>query len=82
MIRVAVRLSDITIQFNEDQGTMMGIKNLFTMCTKHRGFLVQTMKPKDMEDWIQNFDPLLAGTILSRMGIQTNKRRTGGGARF
>mmetsp|Transcript_5379 Transcript_5379/g.16302 ORF Transcript_5379/g.16302 Transcript_5379/m.16302 type:complete len:472 (+) Transcript_5379:1-1416(+) len=77
VIRVAIRLADITIQFNEDQGTMMGIKNLFTMCTKQRGFLVQTMKPKDMEDWLHNFDPLLAGTILSRMGIQTSKRRTG-----
>ena len=48
---------------------MMGIKHLFTMCTKHRGFLVQTMKPHDMETWLTHFDSLLAGTILSRMGL-------------
>jgi kinesin family protein 1 len=69
VIRVVIRLSDITIQFNEDQGMMMGIKHLFTMCTKHRGFLVQTMKPQDMEMWLTHFDSLLAGTILSRMGL-------------
>ena len=51
------------------QTHMMGVKNLFTMCTKNRGFLVQTLKPKDMETWLNHFDPLLAGTITSRMGL-------------
>jgi len=69
VIRVSIRLKDITIQFNEDHTHMMGVKNLFTMCTKNRGFLVQTLKPKDMETWLNHFDPLLAGTITSRMGL-------------
>eukprot|EP00040_Diaphanoeca_grandis_P005617 m.33711 g.33711 ORF g.33711 m.33711 type:complete len:1456 (-) comp16859_c1_seq1:91-4458(-) len=77
VIRVVIRLSDITIQFNEDQGMMMGIKHLFTMCTKHRGFLVQTLKPRDMEVWLQHFDPLLAGSIMSRMGYNPpNQKRS------
>jgi hypothetical protein len=59
---------------------MMGIKNLFTLCTKHRGFLVQTLKPKDMEPWLNCFDPLLAGTIMSRMGLDAIKRLSGASA--
>jgi kinesin family protein 1 len=69
VVRVVIRLSDITIQFNEDQGNMMGVKNMFTICTQHRGFLVQTLKPRDMETWLYHFDPLLAGTIASRLGL-------------
>ena len=69
VIRVVIRLSEITIQFSEDQGTMMGVKNMFTICTQHRGFLVQTLKPRDMEIWLYHFDPLLAGTIASRLGL-------------
>jgi kinesin family protein 1 len=69
VIRVVIRLADISIQFSEDQGAMMGVKNMFTICTKHRGFLVQTLKPRDMEVWLNYFDPLLAGTILSRLGL-------------
>lgn len=74
VIRVVIRLSEITIQFSEDQGTMMGVKNMFTICTQHRGFLVQTLKPRDMEIWLYHFDPLLAGTIASRLGLATSGR--------
>ncbi len=51
-----------------DQGIMMGIKNVFTLCTKYRGVLVQAHRARDLEEWLYVLDPLLAGTLLSRAG--------------
>ena len=34
----------------------------FSICTKHRGILLQT-KERELLDWIYALDPLLAGTI-------------------
>ena len=47
---------------------MMGIKNVFTLCTKYRGVLVQAHRARDLEEWLYVLDPLLAGTLLSRAG--------------
>ena len=37
--------------------------NIFAVCTKHRGVLLQALNDKDMNDWLYAFNPLLAGTI-------------------
>ena len=36
--------------------------NTFTICTKHRGFLLQA-RDRDTYDWLYALDPLLAGTL-------------------
>ena len=38
--------------------------NIFTICTKHRGFLLQA-RDQDTYDWLYalRLDPLLAGTL-------------------
>ena len=36
--------------------------NTFTICTKHRGFLLQS-RDRDTYDWLYALDPLLAGTL-------------------
>lgn len=37
--------------------------NTFTVCTEHRGILLQAANDKEMHDWLYAFNPLLAGTI-------------------
>lgn len=80
---------------------MMGIRNVFTLCTKHRGLLLQAvcwvwrvccllpvllsftqspflhpsplflqLRDREVAEWLYAFDPLLAGTILSREGLR------------
>jgi hypothetical protein len=37
--------------------------NTFSMATKHRGFLIQTLDDKDFYDWLYAVNPLLAGQM-------------------
>ncbi|XP_044769414.1 kinesin-like protein KIF1A isoform X17 [Neomonachus schauinslandi] len=41
--------------------------NTFAVCTEHRGLLLQAGSDKDMHDWLYAFNPLLAGTIRSKL---------------
>lgn len=41
--------------------------NTFAVCTEHRGILLQANSDKDMHDWLYAFNPLLAGTIRSKL---------------
>ncbi|XP_062964612.1 kinesin-like protein KIF1A isoform X17 [Cynocephalus volans] len=41
--------------------------NTFAVCTAHRGILLQASSDKDMHDWLYAFNPLLAGTIRSKL---------------
>ena len=40
-------------------------RNTFSVMTKHRGFLLQTIDDKDVHDWLYAINPLLAGQIRS-----------------
>ncbi|KAM6258356.1 kinesin-like protein KIF1A isoform 4-T4 [Porphyrio hochstetteri] len=46
--------------------------NTFAVCTEHRGILLQASSDKDMHDWLYAFNPLLAGSIRSKL----SRRRT------
>ena len=41
--------------------------NTFSVITKFRGFLLQTIGDKDVFDWLYAFNPLLAGSIRSKL---------------
>nr|XP_061790561.1 kinesin-like protein KIF1A isoform X4 [Nerophis lumbriciformis] len=47
--------------------------NTFAVVTEHRGILLQATSDKDMHDWLYAFNPLLAGTIRSKL----SRRRVG-----
>ncbi|CAL8273361.1 unnamed protein product [Arctogadus glacialis] len=47
--------------------------NTFAVCTEHRGILLQANSDKEMHDWLYAFNPLLAGTIRSKL----SRRRAG-----
>ncbi|CAB1325896.1 unnamed protein product, partial [Coregonus sp. 'balchen'] len=47
--------------------------NTFAVCTEHRGILLQASNDKEMHDWLYAFNPLLAGTIRSKL----SRRKSG-----
>ncbi|XP_071654701.1 kinesin-like protein KIF1B isoform X2 [Patagioenas fasciata] len=71
--RGLINLSTAQVEYSEDQQAMVKTPNTFGVCTKHRGVLLQAINDKDMNDWLYAFNPLLAGTIRSKLA----RRRTG-----
>ncbi|XP_074162412.1 kinesin-like protein KIF1B isoform X11 [Sminthopsis crassicaudata] len=71
--RGIINLSTAQVEYSEDQQAMVKTSNTFAVFTKHRGVLLQAINDKDMNDWLYAFNPLLAGTIRSKL----SRRRTG-----
>ncbi|XP_056895770.1 kinesin-like protein KIF1B isoform X16 [Takifugu flavidus] len=71
--RGVLNLSTAQVEYSEDQQAMLKTPNTFAVCTKHRGILLQALNEKDMNDWLYAFNPLLAGTIRSKLA----RRRSG-----
>ncbi|XP_040286685.1 kinesin-like protein KIF1B isoform X5 [Bufo bufo] len=65
--RCLINLSTAQVEYSEDQQAMVKSPNIFAVCTKHRGILLQAINDKDMNDWLYAFNPLLAGTIRSKL---------------
>ncbi|KAL4645910.1 kinesin-like protein KIF1B isoform X4 [Arapaima gigas] len=55
--RGVLNLSTAQVEYSEDQQAML----------KHRGILLQANNDKDLNDWLYAFNPLLAGTIRSKL---------------
>ncbi|XP_047220516.1 kinesin-like protein KIF1B isoform X2 [Girardinichthys multiradiatus] len=71
--RGVLNLSTAQVEYSEDQQAMLKSPNTFAVCTKHRGILLQANNEKDLNDWLYAFNPLLAGTIRSKLA----RRRSG-----
>ncbi|XP_037402403.1 kinesin-like protein KIF1A isoform X7 [Pygocentrus nattereri] len=65
--RAVINLSSAQVEYSEDQQTMLRAPNTFAVCTEHRGILLQASNDKEMHDWLYAFNPLLAGTIRSKL---------------
>ncbi|XP_037021547.2 kinesin-like protein KIF1B isoform X1 [Artibeus jamaicensis] len=65
--RGIINLSTAQVEYSEDQQAMVKTPNTFAVLTKHRGVLLQALNDKDMNDWLYAFNPLLAGTIRSKL---------------
>ncbi|KAM5271088.1 kinesin-like protein KIF1A isoform 8-T10 [Hipposideros larvatus] len=65
--RFVLNLSTAQVEYSEDQQAMLKTPNTFAVCTEHRGILLQATSDKDMHDWLYAFNPLLAGTIRSKL---------------
>ncbi|XP_056420667.1 kinesin-like protein KIF1A isoform X2 [Hyla sarda] len=70
--RAILNLSQAQVEYSEDQQAMLKTPNTFAVCTQHRGILLQASNDKDMHDWLYAFNPLLAGSIRSKL----SRRRT------
>lgn len=44
-------------------GFFFKVPNTFSVVTKHRGFLLQTLGDKEVYEWLYAINPLLAGQI-------------------
>ncbi|XP_069007002.1 kinesin-like protein KIF1A isoform X11 [Embiotoca jacksoni] len=71
--RAILNLSLAQVEYSEDQQAMLKTPNTFAVCTEHRGILLQATNDKEMHDWLYAFNPLLAGTIRSKL----SRRRAG-----
>lgn len=65
--RFVLNLSTAQVEYSEDQQAMLKTPNTFAVCTEHRGILLRAASDKDMHDWLYAFNPLLAGTIRSKL---------------
>lgn len=76
MIRGIINLANARIEYSEDQQAMLKVPNTFSVCTNHRGFLMQIMPGDEvfyifrqentknqMYDWLYAINPLLAGQM-------------------
>ncbi|XP_070490677.1 kinesin-like protein unc-104 isoform X3 [Chironomus tepperi] len=64
--RAVINLATAQVECSEDQAAMVKVPNTFSVVTKHRGYLLQTLFDKEVHDWLYAINPLLAGQIRSR----------------
>ncbi|XP_053539646.1 kinesin-like protein KIF1A isoform X10 [Ictalurus punctatus] len=65
--RAILNLSSAQVEYSEDQQAMLKTPYTFAVCTEHRGILLQAGNDKEMHDWLYAFNPLLAGSIRSKL---------------
>ncbi|XP_033724802.1 kinesin-like protein unc-104 isoform X2 [Pecten maximus] len=65
--RGIINLATSQIDYSEDQQALLKARNTFSVLTKYRGFLMQTLDEKDFHDWLYAINPLLAGQIRSTL---------------
>uniref|UniRef100_A0A6Q2XB01 plus-end-directed kinesin ATPase n=1 Tax=Esox lucius TaxID=8010 RepID=A0A6Q2XB01_ESOLU len=73
--RAVINLSSAQVEYSEDKQTLLRTPNTFAVCTEHRGILLQASNDKDMHDWLYAFNPLLAGTIRSKLSRRKSGQR-------
>uniref|UniRef100_A0A8C1ZWK9 plus-end-directed kinesin ATPase n=1 Tax=Cyprinus carpio TaxID=7962 RepID=A0A8C1ZWK9_CYPCA len=71
--RAVINLSSAQVEYSEDQQAMLRAPNTFAVCAEHRNILLQAANDKEMHDWLYAFNPLLAGTIRSKL----SRRKSG-----
>ncbi|CAB3253141.1 unnamed protein product [Arctia plantaginis] len=74
--RAVINLANAHVEYSEDQEQMVRMPNTFSVVSKERGYLLQTLGDKEVHDWLYAINPLLAGQIRSR----TARRVAGAGA--
>nr|XP_055058325.1 kinesin-like protein KIF1A isoform X4 [Misgurnus anguillicaudatus] len=73
--RAVINLSSAQVEYSEDQQTLLRAPNTFAVCTEHRSILLQASNDKEMHDWLYAFNPLLAGTIRSKLSRRKSQLR-------
>uniref|UniRef100_A0A7E4UVT4 Kinesin-like protein unc-104 n=1 Tax=Panagrellus redivivus TaxID=6233 RepID=A0A7E4UVT4_PANRE len=66
VIRGVINLANARIEYSEDQQAMLKVPNTFSVCTNHRGFLMQTLNNEEIYEWLYAINPLLAGQMRSK----------------
>ncbi|XP_045537254.1 kinesin-like protein unc-104 [Papilio machaon] len=61
--RALINLANAHVEYSEDQEQMVRMPNTFSVVSKERGYLLQTLGDKEVHDWLYAINPLLAGQI-------------------
>ncbi|XP_053610320.1 kinesin-like protein unc-104 isoform X3 [Plodia interpunctella] len=61
--RAVINLANAHVEYSEDQEQMVRMPNTFSVVSKERGYLLQTLGDKEVHDWLYAINPLLAGQI-------------------
>ncbi|CAG9564965.1 unnamed protein product [Danaus chrysippus] len=64
--RAVINLAHAHVEYSEDQEQMVRMPNTFSVVSKERGYLLQTLGDKEVHDWLYAINPLLAGQIRWR----------------
>ncbi|XP_044758313.1 kinesin-like protein unc-104 isoform X2 [Coccinella septempunctata] len=64
--RALINLATAQVEYSEEQSRNVQLPNTFSVISKHRGYLLQTLHEKDVHDWLYAINPLLAGQIRSK----------------
>uniref|UniRef100_A0AC34QNN7 Kinesin-like protein unc-104 n=1 Tax=Panagrolaimus sp. JU765 TaxID=591449 RepID=A0AC34QNN7_9BILA len=70
VIRGVINLANARIEYSEDQQAMLKVPNTFSVCTNHRGFLMQTLNNDEIHEWLYAINPLLAGQMRSKASLE------------
>ncbi|KAJ8714932.1 hypothetical protein PYW08_004913 [Mythimna loreyi] len=71
--RAVINLANAHVEYSEDQEQMVRMPNTFSVVSKERGYLLQTLGDKEVHDWLYAINPLLAGQIRSRSARRGDK---------
>ncbi|XP_041982439.1 kinesin-like protein unc-104 isoform X5 [Aricia agestis] len=77
--RAVINLANAHVEYSEDQEQMVRMPNTFSVVSKERGYLLQTLGDKEVHDWLYAINPLLAGQIRCATG--RGQRGAGRGSR-
>ncbi|EGD78883.1 Kif1a protein [Salpingoeca rosetta] len=70
VIRDIWRLKQLTIQYSHEQAVMLGNPNTFSLCTPNFAIHAKAKSRLEVGRWLHAFDPLQAGSILSRESMR------------
>ncbi|XP_025833622.1 kinesin-like protein unc-104 isoform X4 [Agrilus planipennis] len=64
--RALINLATAQVELSEDQNSQNYNPNTFSVVSKHKSYMLQTLNEKDVHDWLYAINPLLAGQIRSK----------------
>ncbi|XP_044740272.1 kinesin-like protein unc-104 isoform X10 [Chrysoperla carnea] len=65
--RALINLATAQVEHSEAQLAMVKVPHAFSVVTRTRGYLLQTLHARDVHDWLYAINPLLAGQIRSKL---------------
>ncbi|CAG9832571.1 unnamed protein product [Diabrotica balteata] len=74
--RALINLATAQVEYSEDQLSAVHLPNTFSVVSKHRGYLLQTLHEKEVHDWLYAINPLLAGQIRSKSARRNPQNTT------
>jgi len=78
VMRDVIHLSQIKIQYSQEQALMMGNPNVFTLLSRDHAMNLRARNKMEVVKWIEALDPLQAGSILSRESMKSATSAEGG----